>query len=103
MQERKKQEPHYFPDWLKNDLIKKYYIILIYILYVYDHYKDEITFSKTQVQDINSTDCGYYCLYFLWYMINNKDNYEKFLTVFDKKDLEKNDATLLTKLNNIIK
>ena len=71
---------------------------------IYEHFKDEeITFSTIQVQDINSTDCGYYCLYWLWFMINNKDNYEKFLKVFDKKDLKKNDTTLLKKLNDILK
>ncbi len=40
--------------------------------------KDLITFSKIQIKDRYSTNCGWYCLGFMYYMNdnNNKNKYE---------------------------
>jgi Ulp1 family protease len=67
--------------------------------------KDVITFSKIQIQDINSTNCEWYCLAFIYYMNNNnnKNKYDDFLKMFDRKDFKKNDKILADYLMTIFK
>jgi hypothetical protein len=53
----------------------------------------KIPYSDKVIQNINTSICGYYCLYFLYYMSKNKtknylDTYEDFLNKFSDNPLK---------------
>lgn len=65
--------------------------------------------NKTQVQNLESGWCGIYCVYFLYYMQNNKKripNIEKrfysFIELFNEHDPEKNLTILKRKFSKLI-
>lgn len=62
---------------------------------------NEYGFNDKQIQDLNSTACGYYCIGFIKYMTNKNDNkktFEKFINIFSN-DTKKNDYILKKYLN----
>ena len=63
--------------------------IPIRIFKVYKYYK--IITNIYQIQDINSNLCGMFCVLFILYDIKNKNNFIKFLTLFDSTDFLKNE------------
>ena len=50
--------------------------------------------NTTQIQSLESGVCGYYCIYFLWFMSRNKGDpktrFKKFLDLFDDRNPRKN-------------
>jgi hypothetical protein len=46
------------------------------------------------IQNINSDNCGYFCIGFILFMIYNKYNYTKFLKAFDETNSKRNDGIL---------
>ena len=61
--------------------------------------KMNLNFNKTQIQDIPSTACGYFCIAFLHHMENHKGKSlvslcDDFTNKFDPVDQKQNDAIL---------
>lgn len=68
-------------------------------LEIQKHLKDYF-YNDKQIQNINSTACGYYCIYFIEYFTKNKINkneFQNFLNIF-KTNSKHNDLIL----NNLI-
>lgn len=62
-----------------------------------------LKYSKIQVQSLESSICGYYCLYFVWFMRHARygtiySKFETFLKKWDKKNPEKNRKILQSAL-----
>jgi hypothetical protein len=58
-----------------------------------------ISYSSVQIQSVQSTVCGYYCLLFVWFMSrdsfpNLKTRLDNFLKLFNSTDPRKNLALL---------
>ena len=59
---------------------------------IYKIYKDfKIITNIYQIQDISSILCGLYSILFILYDIKNKNNFIKFLTLFNKSNFLKNE------------
>lgn len=55
--------------------------------------------NRTEIQSITTGICGYYCIYFLWYMSRNKkvkpsQRFQKFVDLFNDRDPRKNGGIL---------
>lgn len=61
-----------------------------------------IIYNKTQIQDINNKCCGWFCIYFIYFMIHNNNNLSKFIKIFNKKELTKNDDILVDYFEKLI-
>lgn len=62
--------------------------------------------NTTEIQSINTTVCGYYCLYFIWYMAqakikNPRVRFKKFVDQFNDTRQSANRAILMKKLESI--
>jgi hypothetical protein len=62
-----------------------------------------LKYSKIQVQSLESSICGYYCLYFVWWMRTATyrsifQRFESFLKKWDRKNPEKNRKILQSAL-----
>lgn len=61
----------------------------------------KVIFSELQIQDLKSTNCGFYCVGFLASMLGRGtalDKYHEFLSWFDYKDKLYNDEIILENL-----
>ena len=58
----------------------------------------KVVYSGICIQDIRSNKCGEFCIAFLK-NVNSRDNYDRFINVFDDCDLYKNDFIV----NDILK
>jgi hypothetical protein len=61
----------------------------------------EYIWSDVQLQNINSSSCGYYCIAFMLYLQQHKDKksaFAKFLSLFSK-DTKNNELVLNELLN----
>ena len=67
--------------------------IPIGIFKIYKNYK--IITNIYRIQDISSNLCGMFCVLFNLYDIKNKNNFIKFLTLFDSTDFSKNELILI--------
>jgi len=71
-----------------------------------DFVKGKIATSNREIQDIDATTCGYFCLACDDYMTHQNqrrpifERYDDFLNIF-KADTKKNDAMLLDYLNQM--
>ena len=63
--------------------------IPIGIFKVYKNYK--IITNIYRIQDFSSNLCGMFCVLFILYDIKSKNNFIKFLTLFDSTDFFKNE------------
>ena len=52
-----------------------------------------VTYSNQCIQDYLSTSCGLFCIAFVMYVKNRKD-YLSFLSIFEEKDLKRNDLVV---------
>ena len=52
-----------------------------------------VTYSNQCIQDFLSTSCGLFCIAFVMYVKNRKD-YLSFLSIFEEKDLKRNDLVV---------
>ena len=48
-----------------------------------------IVYNTSQIQNEKSSLCGYYCLYFIDWMLKKPDDYLSFIMQFDKRDGDK--------------
>ena len=62
-------------------------------------------YNKYQIQDINSTSCGYYCIAFIIFMKFSNNNFDDFINMFDKQNYKLNEFILyqFLKRYNIVK
>ena len=70
-------------------------------VYKFPKKNTNIIWSKKEIQNINSECCGYYCIAFLYYILNIGTGYE-FLNMF-KDDPTKNSNILLKFMSKIMK
>lgn len=60
--------------------------------------------NMTHIQNIQTGICGYYCIYFLWYMSRHKGDPQKrfknFIDLFDERRPQKNRQILMDLLKN---
>lgn len=66
------------------------------------------SYSKVQIQSVSTGICGYYCLYFIWYMnhhhsIQHHQRFINFIKLFNLKDPTKNRKILDELLKNSFK
>ena len=61
----------------------------IVIFNVFKNFK--IITNIYRFQDISSNLCGMFCILFILFDINNKNNFIKFLTLFDSNNFLKNE------------
>ncbi len=68
------------------------------------NYKLPIEYNKNQIQDDNSSLCGYYCFYFLYICFLQRRSLTFFINKFEKskKYLMKNDRKLLHYITKIL-
>lgn len=72
-------------------------------------YSLRLTYNQTQIQHLKSVLCGYFCLYFLYFMSSNvkQHNMNKILNYciepFDTIEQENNDKILKQLIKNIYK
>jgi len=64
-------------------------------------------YNDEQLQDLNDTYCGWFCLYFLYWMINNnqydeKKRYKEFFKLFDREKLKNNKYIVFKFFDNIV-
>lgn len=62
-------------------------------------------YNKYQIQDINSTSCGYYCIAFIIFMNYNNNDFDNFIKMFNKENYKLNEFILYNYLKkyNIVK
>lgn len=62
-------------------------------------------YNKKQIQDINSTSCGYYCIAFIVFMYFSDNKFDDFIKMFDKENYKLNEFILyqFLKRYNIVK
>jgi hypothetical protein len=83
---------------------KKYFYFDSYSFPASQEIEDQIgeyIYSDVQLQDMNSTSCGFYCLAFMKWMEKNKNKelaYTNFLKLFTK-DTKENESILHSLLN----
>jgi hypothetical protein len=80
------------------------------VINFFKRYKIKWDYNKQQIQDLPSTACGYYCLYFLYYMHKNDNKQKelkficfKMIEPFDTDDQTKNDKILQKYITHIFK
>ena len=61
-------------------------------------------YNKKQIQDINSSSCGYFCIAFIDFLNDNKrrnvyHTFDAFINIFDDKDTKKNEDLLFNLLS----
>jgi hypothetical protein len=72
-------------------------------------YSLRLTYNQTQIQHLKSVLCGYFCIYFLYFMSSNvkQHNMNKILNYciepFDTIEQENNDKILKQLIKNIYK
>ena len=54
-------------------------------------YYNKVTYSDVCIQHVGSNKCGEFCILFIKY-VDSKSTYEKFLSVFNHINIEKNDV-----------
>jgi hypothetical protein len=62
-------------------------------------------YNHHQIQDINSSSCGYYCIAFIVFMKYCDNKFDDFIKMFDKNDFKLNEFILYNFLKrfNIVK
>ena len=62
-------------------------------------------YNKKQIQDINSSSCGYYCIAFIIFMKFTNNNFDDFIKMFNKENFKLNEFILyqFLKRYNIVK
>lgn len=62
-------------------------------------------YNKIQIQDINSSSCGYFCIAFIIFMKYNNNNINNFINMFNKDNIKLNEFILYNYLKkyNIVK
>jgi hypothetical protein len=66
---------------------------------------NNLLFMDKQIQDIKSTRCGFYALYFLYCMnssSNIKSNLNKYINTFNLENTKSNDKIIKSQFNNIV-
>jgi hypothetical protein len=72
---------------------------------IFRNENDQVYYNTQIHQDMNSTACGYWAIYFLYYMNTHKGAYLSNFKSFNKlfgKDTNQNEKNLLTYVNKII-
>lgn len=72
-----------------------------YILKFLKKFEKDIIENKKQIQSYNSIFCGYFCLAFVTFMTKYND-LNKFLNIFNEKNLKLNDKIIVELLINLI-
>jgi len=57
-------------------------------------YSNHLKCNNLINQSLNSDNCGFYCLCFILFMFYNKNDYNKFINLFDKDEYERNDLII---------
>ncbi len=80
------------------------------IINFFKRYKIRWNYNKQQIQDLDSSSCGYFCVYFLYFMNKNDNNKKdlkficfKMIEHFDTDDQSNNDKILQKHITHIFK
>ena len=71
---------------------------------VYNYLPKPIMYNTQQIQDIDSSDCGWFsfcCCYYLFKNGFNKSSFNKFVKMFDKNNFKNNDKIINQYANSI--
>lgn len=55
------------------------------------NYSKHLKNNNLIIQNIKSDNCGYFCIAFMLFMVNNNYNYLEFINAFDEDDTTRND------------
>lgn len=64
--------------------------VVSYVKNYSKHFKN----NNLIIQNIKSDNCGYFCIGYILFMINNKYNYLEFINAFDEENTKRNDYIL---------